>query len=203
MGKFKPFSGMQYQFNFKQMMGGRGLLKAGWGWVPSAFAGRLEALQPELWHERRWSSFQILRTNLPEWVLIGTFHPFDLCIFLDRKEVDEHSQCWRPNEALRILLGGIGKEELVKMATLLCISAQGALLFSPIPATLSMQMSEPRLIQITRTLPIAMGRYDPIPKIGPGRGAGEERWPECTITVRVHIHWTLKTPWEGDLQHLT
>ena len=32
------------------MMGGRGLLKAGWGCVPSAFAGGLEALQPEVWH---------------------------------------------------------------------------------------------------------------------------------------------------------
>lgn len=46
MGKFKPFSGT----GTKQKMGGRGLLKAGWGCVPSAFAGRLEALQPELWH---------------------------------------------------------------------------------------------------------------------------------------------------------
>ena len=40
-----------------------------------------------------------------------------------------NTQCWRPNEAHRILLGGKGKEELVKMATLLCISAQGALFF--------------------------------------------------------------------------
>ena len=63
----------------------------------------------------------------------------------------------------------------MKMATLLCISAQGALFFPPIPATLRLRMSEPRLIQITRTLPIAMGRNDPMPKIGPGRGAGEER----------------------------
>lgn len=87
-----------------------------------------------------------------------------------------NTQCWRPNEAHRIPLGGKGKEELVKMATLLCISAQGALFFFfPIPATLSIQMSEPRLIQITRILPIAMGRNHPIPKIGPGRGVGEER----------------------------
>ena len=114
-----------------------------------------------------------------------------------------NTQCWRPNEAHRILLGGKGKEELVKMATLLCISAQGALFFFPIPAILSIQMSEPRLIQITRTLPIAMERNHPIPKTGSGRGVGKERWPECTITVSIHIHWTLKTHWEDYLQYLT
>lgn len=37
---------------FKQMMGGRGLPKAGWGYAPSAFAGGVEALKPELWHRK-------------------------------------------------------------------------------------------------------------------------------------------------------
>lgn len=109
-------------------------------------------------------------------MLTGTFHLFDLFIFLDWKEVGEHLQHWRPKETHRIPLGGIGKGELMKVANILCISAVST--FFSISATLSMQTPEPRLHDtVNKTLPIARGRNHLIPKIGPGEVWGRKDGP--------------------------
>lgn len=47
---FEPFFAIWQYFNFKQMVGGRGVPQTGWGYAPSAFARGLETLKPEFWH---------------------------------------------------------------------------------------------------------------------------------------------------------
>lgn len=98
-----------------------------------------------------------------------------------------------PKEMHSIPLGEIGREQLMKVATILCVLEVSV--FFPIPATLSVQMPEPKLYNTDKQNYSHHRRKKPTPyqnctRVG---GSGEEQWLKCTVTVLDHIYWTFKT----------